>query len=426
MVVAPIDPRREDELRRVLASMNDAPGRVNAGNALIPFAEFDTLHFARLVILDDKTLEDVRAYDLPVRAYPLYLAFLGDFDGEVNAFLGKLVKRAGKGLRSIFSCCEGFTSDTDLVAWMKQHETPSAATYVNWRGRTVRRIREEAALKKALEEYLEGHAPALTGIPQREIFSKLQQFVNAEKSAGRLTLSEDSPTPMGWWVRNALHLVGGPLLFLLALPLLIVGAPIFLILLRRLEKTDVELCGRVDQAYSDALASLEDRDVSNQFTAMASRKPGLVRLWTLMGILASVDYAARHIVRRGRLGRIRSIHFARWVLLDGRNRGVFFSNYDGTVESYMDDFINKAGFGLNAIFSNAIGYPRTNWLVRDGCADEQEYKNFLRRHTLPTQVWYKAYPGLTAIDLERNRRIREGLESSSMSEQETREWVALL
>jgi hypothetical protein len=426
MVVAPIDPRREEELRSVLASMNDAPGRVNAGNALIPFGEFDTLHFARLVILDDKTLEDVRVYDLPVRAYPLYLAFLGDFDGDVNAFLGKLVKRAGKGLRSIFSCCEGFAGDTDLVAWLKQHETPSAAAYVNWRGRTVRRIREEAALKKALEEYLEGHAPALIGIPPREIFSTLQQFVNAEKSAGRLTLSEDSPTPMGWWVRNALHLVGGLLLFLLALPLLIVVAPIFLILLRRLEKTDVELCGRVDQAYSDALASLEDRDVTNQFTAMASRKPGLVRLWTLMGILASVDYAARHIVRRGRLGRIRSIHFARWVLLDGRNRGVFFSNYDGTVESYMDDFINKAGFGLNAIFSNAIGYPRTNWLVRDGCADEQKYKNFLRRHTLPTQVWYKAYPGLTAIDLERNRRIREGLESSSMSEQEAREWVALL
>ena len=426
MVVAPIDPRREAELRGLLASMNDAPGRVNAANALIPFGEFETLHFARLVILDDKTQEDVRVYGLPVRTYPLYLAFLGDVDGDPDAFLGKLVKRAGKGLQSIFSCCEGFASDTDLVAWMDEHETPSAAAYVNSRGRTVRRVREEAALKKALDEYLEGHASALTGSPPREILSKLQQFVNVEKSAGRLTLSEDSPTPMGWWVRNTLHLVGGALLFLLALPLLIVVAPFFLILLRRLEKTDVELCGRVDQSYSDALALLEDRDVTNQFTAMASRKPGLVRLWTLMGILASVDYAARHIVRRGRLGRIRSIHFARWVLLDGRNRGVFFSNYDGTVESYMDDFINKAGFGLNAIFCNAIGYPRTNWLVRDGCADEQKYRNFLRRHTLPSQVWYKAYPGLTAIDLERNRRIREGLESSSMSEQETREWVALL
>ena len=90
---------------------------------------------------------------------------------------------------------------------------------------------------------------------------------------------------------------------------------------------------------------------------------------------------------------------------------VFFSNYDGSVESYMDDFINKTGFGLNIVFSNGIGYPRTNWLVLDGCQDEQKYKDFLRRHTLPTQVWYKAYPGLTAIDLERNSRIRQGLEA---------------
>ena len=426
MVLAAIDAPRETELRQLLASMNDAPGRVSADNALIPFAQFDTLHFARFVILDDKTLEDVRVYVVAARTYPLYLAFLGDIDGDPNVFLEELVNRAEKGLRSIFSCCAGFTSGTDLVGWMKNRGSPAIANYVNWRGRTVVRVREEAALKKALEEHLQSHAPAFTGIPTREIFSKLKQFVNAEKSAGRLTLSGESPTPIGWWVKNALHLIGVPLLFLLALPLLVVIAPILLIRLRRMEKTDAEMCWRVDQAYSDALAQLEDRDATNQFTALASRKPGFVRLWTLIGILATVDYAARHIVRHGRLGRIRTIHFARWVLLDGKKRGVFFSNYDGTVESYMDDFINKAGFGLNAIFSNAIGYPRTNWLVRDGCADEQKYKNFLRRHTLPTQVWYKAYPGLTAIDLERNRRIREGLESSWMSERETREWVALL
>ncbi|HEY3177730.1 MAG TPA: hypothetical protein VGL25_02485 [Casimicrobiaceae bacterium] len=426
MILAPIVPERESELRRLLASMNDAPGRVNPSNALIPFDQFDTLHFARFVILDDKTLEDVRVHGMPVRIYPIYLAFLGDIDGDPNAFLGNLAKRAERGLRSIFSCCEGFASDTDLAGWMKSHSVRPTASYVNWRGRTVRRIREDEALKHALEEYVQRHATVLTGIPPREILSKLQQFVAAEKSAGRLALSDESPTPIGWSIRNALHLIGVPLLFLLALPLLIVIAPFFLIRLRRLEKTDVELCGRVDQAHSDGLSLLEDRDVTNQFNAMASRKPGFVRLLTLLGVLATVDYAARHIVRNGRLGRIRTIHFARWVLLDGRKRGTFFSNYDGTVESYMDDFINKAGFGLNAIFCNAIGYPRTNWLVRDGCEDEQKYRNFLRRHTLPTQVWYKAYPGLTAIDLERNRRIRDGLESSSMSERETREWLALL
>ena len=426
MVLAAIDPACEAELRGLLASMNDAPGRVNANNTLVPFAQFDTLHFARFVILDDKTIEDIRVYGIPARSYPLYLAFLGDIDGGVDSFLQELVMRADEGLRSIFSCCAGFPVDTDLVRWMKGHSAPAIANYVNWRGRTVQRIREESALKEAIEEHLQSHATDFTDIPPREIFSKLKQFVNAEKSAGRLTLSDEASTPIGWWIKNALYLIGFPLLFLIVLPLLIVIAPIFLIRLRHLEKTDPELCWRVDQAHSDALAHFEDHLVTNQFTAMGSLKPGIVRLLTLIGILATVNYAARHFVRRGRLGRIRTIHFARWVFLDGRKRMVFFSNYDGTVESYMDDFINKTGFGLNAVFSNGIGYPRTNWLVRDGCGDEQKYKNFLRRHTLPTQVWYKAYPGLTAIDLERNRRVREGLESSSMSEQEAGEWAALL
>jgi len=426
MILAPINRLRETELRGLLASMNDAPGRVNADNALLPFREFDTLHFARFVILDDKTVEDVRVYGMPIRTYPLYLAFLGDTDDDVDVFLGKLVKRAGKGLASIFSCCEGFTGDADLVEWMKARNTSAIASYVNGRGRTLRRVREEAALAEALEAYCRSHSAALTGIPPQEVWTTLRQFFEAEKSAGRLHLTDDDPTPIGWWIRNTLHLIGVPLLIVLALPLLIVIAPILLIRLRHLEKADVELCSRVDQAHADALSLLEDHDVTNQFNAMASRKPGLVRLWTLYAVLGTVDYAARHLVRPGRLGRIRTIHFARWVLLDGNERGVFFSNYDGTVESYMDDFINKAGFGLNASFSSAIGYPRTNWLVRDGCSDEQKYRNFLRRHTLPAQVWYKAYPGLTAIDLERNRRLREGLQSSSMSEQQTREWVTLL
>jgi hypothetical protein len=182
----------------------------------------------------------------------------------------------------------------------------------------------------------------------------------------------------------------------------------------------------VDQTYSDDLARAEDHLVTNQFTAMGSLKPGLIRLLTVIGILTVVNWGARHLFTRGRLARIRTIHFARWVFLDQRKRMVFFSNYDGTVEAYMDDFINKTGFGLNMVFSNGIGYPRTNWLALDGCLDERKYKDFLRRHTLPTQVWYKAYPGLTAIDLERNSRIRQGLETASLSDRQARELVALL
>ena len=105
---------------------------------------------------------------------------------------------------------------------------------------------------------------------------------------------------------------------------------------------------------------------------------------------------------------------------------IFLSNYDGSVESYMDDFINKVGFGLNVVFSNGIGYPRTRWLLPDGCSDERKFKDYLRRHQMPTQVWYQAYPGLTAVDLERNTRVRRGIEAASLGEQDAAAWVALL
>jgi hypothetical protein len=91
----------------------------------------------------------------------------------------------------------------------------------------------------------------------------------------------------------------------------------------------------------------------------------------------------------------------------------------------MDDFINKVAFGLNVVFCNGIGYPTTNWLVLDGAKDEQTFKNFLRRHQLPTQVWYNAFPGLTAHDRRRNSLIREGLEQASMSDPEIQAWLQL-
>ena len=122
MVLAAIIPEREAELRELLDSMNDAPGRVNAHNSLIPFAEFSMIHVARLLVLKDNSLDDVKVYGLPRRDYPLYLAFLGNIDGERDAFYEELAGRAPTGLRAIFSCCKGFTAETPLVEWLKRHE----------------------------------------------------------------------------------------------------------------------------------------------------------------------------------------------------------------------------------------------------------------------------------------------------------------
>jgi hypothetical protein len=42
--------------------MNRAAGQADPANPLVPFATLDTLHFARFVILDDATVEDIAAY----------------------------------------------------------------------------------------------------------------------------------------------------------------------------------------------------------------------------------------------------------------------------------------------------------------------------------------------------------------------------
>ena len=426
MVLAPVDPQRATELRRLLASMNDAPGRANPRNALVPFGEFDTLHFARFMVIDDKTVGDIRVYGVPPRSYPLYLAFLGDVDGDADAFLADVAKGAPQGLRAIFSCCEGFRADDDLYGWMKNRFVRPAANYVNWRGRTVQRVREEAALYDALERHIREQGAALEGMPAREVHAALRKHVAAEQAAGRLPLTSESPTPLGWWSANLLHLIGAPLLLVLLSPVVLVVALVGIVRIRMLEKTDPVICPRTDAQQAAALALIEDHDIANQFSALGSVKPGVVRRWTVASVLRIIDYFARHVYTRGRLARVRTIHFARWVWLDNKERVIFCSNYDGSLESYMDDFINKAGFGLNAAFGSGVGYPRTNWLVLDGCADERNFKEFLRRHQLPTDVWYMAYPGLTAVDLERNGRIRRGLESTLLSDAEARAWIGLL
>jgi hypothetical protein len=92
----------------------------------------------------------------------------------------------------------------------------------------------------------------------------------------------------------------------------------------------------------------------------------------------------------------------------------------------MDDFINKVGWGLNLVFSNGVGYPRTDYLVKGGAWDEQKFKRYIRRHELATEVWYNAHPGLTAVDLVRNTKIRRGVEETSMSDAQARAWLQLL
>ncbi len=423
MVVAPIRHGQIGALRDLLSGMTRAPGIADPNNALLPFGRFERLHFARLVVLDDATLADRVAGGAPSVPLPIALAFLGECDGPAEAQLAEFVTMAEPGLRAIFSHCEDYDDATDLLAWMQARFVAAATFYANWVGRTVRQVHQEAALHQALRAQLAQNAP---DAPPQTVRAALLDHVAAEQRNGRLPLSPPEPTPPGWQVRQVLDAIGVPLLLLVLLPVFVLGAVPFLIVLRRRERTDPQIIPRPTAAHEAALAAREDFDVSNQFSAFGSRKPGTFRLWLLRFLLWVVQYSTRHVYVRGRLARVGTIHFARWVLLDGNQRLLFASNYDGSLDSYMDDFINKVAWGLNLVFSNGIGYPRTRFLVLDGAKNEQAFKYYIRRHQLPTEVWYKAYPGLTALDLARNSRIRAGLHPAAMSDDAARRWIALI
>ena len=424
MVVAPILENREAELRQLLDQMNSAPGIADPQNPLVPFGQFPTIHFARFVILDDRTREDLLAYNATPLPATKQLAFLCDCDGSADLLRRELATHARDGLTKIFACCESFQAGTDLFQWMVRHEQSPSTSYVNWVGRTVQQVREEQSLRLAIEGKLQ--SAAFANMNAQSVWSALRAFANEEHKAGRLSLTPEAPTPLAWRLKNLAHLIAVPLLLLLALPLVLAYLPFFLIQLRIREKRDVEIVPRTDPQFVTSLAIREDQIITNQFSAYGNLKPGLFRRWTLVFLLFAIEYTTRHIYNGGYLARVSTIHFARWVFLDDRKRLYFASNYDGSLESYMGDFINKVAWGLNLVFSNGVGYPRTNWLVADGAKDEQKFKDYIRRHQLPTEVWYDATPGVTAYDMVRNRLIREGLKKKSITDAEAAEWVKLL
>lgn len=427
LVVATVRAGQLKDLRALLAAMNKIPGHADPDNELIPFGRFDRLHFSRFVIIEARTAHEIKEFGVTPRPWPPALAFLGDIDGDIHTFLLELIEQAEPGLKKIFSHCEGFSEeDQNLLGWMKANNINANANYVNWIGRTVRQIHEEAALHRSLSTYLQKIADDVGRDNVRVLRQKLLSYVEMEKYKGTLTLTPPEPTPPEWKMRNLLHKIGIPLIMLLLSPLLLVIAPFFALRLRMLERSEPELFIRPSREHLAELTVQEDWDVTNQYSVFGDVKPGLVRLLTFKFILLLTDYFARHIYNRGFLARIKTIHFARWVLMDNNHRVFFTSNYDGSHESYMDDFINKVGWGLNLIFTNGVGYPTTRWIIKEGAHREHAFKYTQRRHQIPTEVWYKAYPGLTVVDLARNSRIRQGVETRQSNDAEIREWLSLI
>jgi deferrochelatase/peroxidase EfeB len=195
------------------------------------------------------------------------------------------------------------------------------------------------------------------------------------------------------------------------------------LVLRRREAGEVPEDRPPDPDLVGAIMDRENHASQNHLAALSVMKTGALRRFLLRVVLWLVGQVAGRLSRPGFLGTLSTIHFARWVMVPRTGDLLFLSNYDGSWESYLEDFITKAHNGLTAVWSNTVGFPKTSNLIGDGATDGARFKRWGRRQQIPTGLWYSAYPDLTTANIRTNAAIRQGI-ATILTEEEAGRWLS--
>jgi Dyp-type peroxidase family len=232
------------------------------------------------------------------------------------------------------------------------------------------------------------------------------------------------PDPLGilWTAVSSLVWVTA----VMALTAVALGGAFMALLLAHeaVEKTDVSLPApnRVDEVET---YENEDGYAQNHMLSVTWVKPGPFRRFTLALGMWTIRLLVTTALRQGDLGRMVSVHFARWVKPPGSDAVLFISSYDGSWVSYLEDFSALAPQGVNLAWGHSRGFPTPKMLIFDGCEDSDSFKRFAKRSLRPTQFWYSAYPDLTLENTRRNALIHDGLMRAANAT-EAQDWLDLL
>jgi deferrochelatase/peroxidase EfeB len=467
-IIAPLALDRVPDAEAAIDAMENPaqPAIAAALDATDPDGEFGT-HFA--------SLHAIRSQD-GTRAY-LVLEFSAD--GTEDQALARIVTAIGVRLRPVFMLASDWRDAGELLAYMRSHRVAvgcgwTANPGVAFAGTprmTVGRIRREARLAARVTALLKVDSD------HRSAMAQLDAVRDALKPEFAWALDPGTPDPpfeQPTIVTFAFQLLGSfaktylwPLLWPIGLLLLVVaayagwrhadGAPdswvwfcaylvgflsvfwkafwvVLLVILifagivynqlRKAEATDSLEERAPDRKTLNAIFERENRGTQNHMISVTQRKPGFVRWFTARLVFWAVGEFAANFYRPGFLSDIGTIHFARWVTAPDSRDLMFFSNYDGSWESYLEDFITRAHAGLTAVWSNSVGFPRAQNLFQDGATDGERFKRYARHSMIPTRFWYSAYPDLSTTIIRTNAQIRLGL-SGAMTEDDAINWLAL-
>lgn len=199
---------------------------------------------------------------------------------------------------------------------------------------------------------------------------------------------------------------------------------LYLFLLRRAENRDIPDPAHAPLEKLRALAEQENPPgyAQNHIFALGTIKPGWFRALnhaiSLWGIRVLITYS----FRPGLILNMGTIHFARWWRVPGTNKVAFYSNFDGSWESYLEDFITRARQGQTAAWSNWQGFPRTRFMMGDGARDGDSFKRWERTQQQLVPFWYARFPELTAEQIRNNALIHSGL-GLAANASEGEEWL---
>ena len=396
-VLAPLRPGQAERLRALLRPIGDdikgarrpaAPGRPH-----VNFTRSRRIHFARFALFDD-----------PDRgAGHTRLLFASVYDGLLDAHLAELVSIT-EGHDEIWRACEGYTAWGDFATFITARAVEPAAYYIAFRDETATSIQQAMEARRRIEEAgtlagLGRPAPSLAdriGGVFRQIVRALPLAIDLIRAIARhgfrdvyagtlrILASLDRYVffrVVNWITRNRLPVLSTPFTSMAldhcAPPVLAMGDEL--------------------PATSAPLPSgfREDVVTQNQLTLVTVVRPESVE--RVRAVMAGINSYARRLSPPGSLIGISSIHFVRWLLIDGGRRLMMVSDYDGSWESYIDEFAEMILSGLDAIWETSYGYPP------DGARDLPAFKRFLRLHQVPAEIFFSAYPDETVLNIERDR-----------------------
>lgn len=399
-----------------------------------------------------------------------YLAFEVSADGTEEQAIGRIARAIGNELTTVFELASDWTPRTDVGAYLAAHrikigvglfDSPGLA-FAGTPGMSVGRIRAERKLALRATELVSAQPGSMWAL--QRVDAVRDALRNDPELSDMLETGTAAPqyAPVGtvalisrlafsflatylWPVGVVLLLLGltgalwnaggfgafieGFLKWLILGGIVALIAVVALALLGYSELRSLEERDSLEERTADfeTLAEMFKREnhyTQNHMISVTQRKPGAVRWFTARLIFWIIGQLATYLYEPGFLSDIGTIHFARWVTVPNTRDVVFFSNYDSSWESYLEDFITKAHDGLTGVWSNSVGFPRSENLIQKGATDGERFKRYARQSMIPTRFWYCAYPTLTTTSIRTNAAIRLGL-SGALTEDEAMSWLAL-